>query len=1186
MTKALVFQGIWRPASHSGNWLPTEYRSTGYASRVKIGDLWIVETQKAGNPTEVTYDEYICTEITGDPDNRTTATRYTWELAGNITNLDFSDTFYTKVQTENLVDDAIRELSGTASGLVKGTSAVLNADIQTRALSTNVTAISANLYDKTQNLDDKLSAAFRYIGRYETLSNLYSLRSTAKIGDVALVQTIANSNRYDAWMYTGDNEFKDPYDDSTGSNVIAGWKLLGTMPKAWIDHVYMRIDYGEILIDRAKTGAISDANNHTNHVSGILTGMIDGTSAVLQNQIDNINVELENELTYKGYVDDPTTLVNLNTPEKLIGNVMVVKNTQETEDQFDARSILSSYDTYVWTGEGSTNNERGWHLVGPIEGSKLSAFFATKDYANDKDAEILQAAHQYADDHISSAIADNLRTVFKIKAISNNITSRSELEAAVPASQRKAGDVYLIKSSSVSELSLYDEYVVKENGGDFELLGSIDAAHFENYYTKSEVNADFLKKTDAAATYITNVSANTRMNELEGNLQTLNRSLNSAKTELSGVLSSYTDQREIAIRSTMSEKEDAIYTTIANKKSAAVNEANTYTNSKYNDMKAYVDNTVENSIDTASNYIEEDIYNNYIGGLLDKDNLLDIDINDLRSQILSTRQYADSIVSGHNNSLSTTVRDKFESLSTTIDNNFGTKDWINGSLKYDLEQYIQTKVNERTSTVLTFKGTFEDVSELDYVLQAQRKIGDIYLVKVKESGVVVRIDEYIVKSATGNHEDFELVGALDNTAMFDNYYTMEQIEAKLQTRDTNIANTNANLASVNSNLTQNYVTKTDLAGELNQLTTTDIPARIQSIVASQRTAKKVLRYDEPLSKVSNTKCIKLSDIVDCGMLVFNTALCNDVVDGSTSAYASLANLRSVMDNPSKPTNKASQSAYFFLPWILDDISAADDDTVRSISMPVKVRLPRYYYLYGTYNSGNGDTKSAILTGYTAILSSLYLSQDQPYIFEKGVTTQYYFHSTTISGVSSTATDNDYCLLYRSTVPDGTQDEDNVYIDPTIPNADYPSYYTSITGKSTYGLICSLFLTTSSAISATHPTYCNANPNTDVANSYWLYNQSKTGFLRDVNLLESYVYLTYEMTVLFGGAGKQFTQFTYNNGHRYYLPRQVIFKYNSGNVLSMMKDNGSDDILMKSIGYESYDSTTGTGNVLSGLVRDA
>jgi hypothetical protein len=77
-----------------------------------------------------------------------------------------------------------------------------------------------------------------------------------------------------------------------------------------------------------------------------------------------------------------------------------------------------------------------------------------------------------------------------------------------------------------------------------------------------------------------------------------------------------------------------------------------------------------------------------------------------------------------------------------------------------------------------------------------------------------------------------------------------------------------------------------------------------------------------------------------------------------------------------------------------------------------------------------------------------------------------------------------------------------------------------------------------------------------------------------------------MTVLFGGAGKQFTQFTYNNGHRYYLPRQVIFKYNSGNVLSMMKDNGSDDILMKSIGYESYDSTTGTGNVLSGLVRDA
>ena len=319
-------------------------------------------------------------------------------------------------------------------------------------------------------------------------------------------------------------------------------------------------------------------------VSGRLRQDLAGAGERLQAQIDMIRGELELELTYKGYIDGLDNLESIPDAEKLIGDVKVVRSLAE-EVPGDASSALASLDCYMWTGapDGSDPSRRGWLLIGPISGNRLSAQFASKEYLKVKASETLEAARQSdaslrasleaaigesaralsagfsgglsslsgaADGRVSElssaanakfatnayltgTFSENIRDWVSLQ-IGQSVTSLlkfrevfdgtfAELAEHVTLDERRIGDVYLVPGT-VNGAQVYEEYVVKGTwseadgafrptgqNSDFELLGTVDVAQMENYYTKREadmmfaplsyVDGEFLKSADAAAAY-------------------------------------------------------------------------------------------------------------------------------------------------------------------------------------------------------------------------------------------------------------------------------------------------------------------------------------------------------------------------------------------------------------------------------------------------------------------------------------------------------------------------------------------------------------------------------------------------------------------------------------------------------------------------------------------------------------
>lgn len=272
----------------------------------------------------------------------------------------------------------------------------------------------------------------------------------------------------------------------------------------------------------------SDANDK--NLSALLRDRYEGRDNILSSAIDNIIKELEVELTYQGFTEN-VLIDSSPDPDWKIGDVRLVSSIFETRID-DSTTLTPSVDVYVWTGEPNEVdlNARGWKLIGPIQGNRLSALFATKDYVNSKNEVVLttlkddmqgklnsavegleDTIHQkitgisgtVANDYVTypylngsyynkivslveKEISENVESVLKFKGIYNSFNEMKE--ELMESGSRVIGSVYLIPTT-IDGTRYYEEYVVRKtdyDNDDFELIGTVDINQMSKYLLKSE----------------------------------------------------------------------------------------------------------------------------------------------------------------------------------------------------------------------------------------------------------------------------------------------------------------------------------------------------------------------------------------------------------------------------------------------------------------------------------------------------------------------------------------------------------------------------------------------------------------------------------------------------------------------------------------------------------------------------
>jgi hypothetical protein len=237
-------------------------------------------------------------------------------------------------------------------------------------------------------------------------------------------------------------------------------------------------------------------------------------------------------------------------------------------------TLTPSVDVYLWTGEPNQTNTdaKGWKLLGPIQGNRLSALFATKDYVNAKDevamttlraenailSENLENTINERISDISGAVAtnyvtfpylnstydgnikswvrnqisENVESLLKFKGIYNSFNEMKQ--ALLESGSRVIGSVYLIPTT-IDGTSYYEEYVVRKTeytDDDFELIGTVDINQMSKYLLASE----------AAETYETKLNCDlirTRLTKAEADIANISGELSTLSTNFENLNTRY-----------------------------------------------------------------------------------------------------------------------------------------------------------------------------------------------------------------------------------------------------------------------------------------------------------------------------------------------------------------------------------------------------------------------------------------------------------------------------------------------------------------------------------------------------------------------------------------------------------------------------------------------------------------------
>lgn len=184
------------------------------------------------------------------------------------------------------------------------------------------------------------------------------------------------------------------------------------------------------------------------------------------------------------------------------------KRYADAQDEFVAGRLRQDLAGGLASLSGSVDGR-----VGELS-SAVNAKFATNAYLTGTFSENIR-------DWVSLQIGQSVTSLLKFREVFDG--TFAELAEHVTLDERRVGDVYLIPGT-MNGAQVYEEYVVKGvwseadgafrptgQNSDFELLGTVDVAQMENYYTKREadmrfaplsyVDGEFLKGADAAAAY-------------------------------------------------------------------------------------------------------------------------------------------------------------------------------------------------------------------------------------------------------------------------------------------------------------------------------------------------------------------------------------------------------------------------------------------------------------------------------------------------------------------------------------------------------------------------------------------------------------------------------------------------------------------------------------------------------------
>ena len=592
---------------------------------------------------------------------------------------------------------------------------------------------------------------------------------------------------------------------------------------------------GEVneLTDSKILAASGDLVAYTDQQDQAFDAVSLGRDEFLSGRIDAINKELENELTYKEYLDKGTVvkgldrLYGLDETQKLLGDVMVVKSTVQNfvdSESIDVNQTYTSYDVYLWTGEPNgveDSGKRGWKLFGPIAGNELSANFATKKFTQDLGEINLVKANQYTDIASSNVMEKMALSAALLDSKIDEV--EQDLSGAV---DRRLEDHRSSNDQAFLALSGHNGLLESLEGRVTRRIDEHEQANSAQFIQTSSYIDDLM----TAHTNAQNVVFDSMLNETTGLIPVLDRKVESYSLSTVaefGSTSTYIDRRFISYDvvqdskfSSLTGSPDGMIPSLERELNSKIEADSLSTVNEFTKTSSYI-----NTLFYEHNRVQDAALRQISGTngfIYAASSTLSTAIRDLRDSLGGyNEQTLDSRfdevtqlvgVSGDylNDKISSNARaahNEVVALSTEVYDRFYTKGDIDGAFRESIESWVESQIDGSIISLLKFKevftGRLEDLNSA--LTQSQRRVGDVYLVKEDGSS---ECREYLVKSTEGGIEDFELIGTVD-FATLDAYCTDAELSSKLADALRNYA-TSQQLGIVGIKLNE-------LSGEVNTL---------------------------------------------------------------------------------------------------------------------------------------------------------------------------------------------------------------------------------------------------------------------------------------------------------------------------------------------------------------------------------
>lgn len=214
------------------------------------------------------------------------------------------------------------------------------------------------------------------------------------------------------------------------------------------------------------------------------------------------------------WIDENALRIIISTGLGFASRVQALENKEIEEftaDKLYEKGSKVLHNNYLWiakvTNQSSTFNENYWTLVGDditeLDLDEIKGFLGlTQEQLNTLASIILdneiRLDKTWSSSKTYSDIQDAIKECKQYCITELAKKSTGSFKKANSTSEVTDGNyLYLILNSSTNK---YDIYALVDSN--VELLTSVDV-NLDDYYTKAEINNDFLKKTDATSTYAT-----------------------------------------------------------------------------------------------------------------------------------------------------------------------------------------------------------------------------------------------------------------------------------------------------------------------------------------------------------------------------------------------------------------------------------------------------------------------------------------------------------------------------------------------------------------------------------------------------------------------------------------------------------------------------------------------------------